>query len=422
MTTDRRGFLKALGLGVAGLSLGWPLADARAQAAWNGRFFLYVHAGGGWDPTSFCDPKGRETAESPDPVNHYLTGDIRSPDTPSPLRWAPFADNDAFFGRYGERLLVLNGLDTSTNGHDSGTRYAGCGTLADTHPALTAMYAGVWAHELSMPFLTNGAFDGTRGVVSRTRVSNLNGLERLADPNDVGNSQRLLSDATRDRIARFHADRAAARIDAGALPREAQARSRLLAARATDAGIGRLRAQLPDLNGFRTSLGKQGAVAIAAWKAGLTASANVSVGGFDTHSNHDNNQATALTGLTQGLDEILREIERRDAASEVVVLVGSDFGRTPSYNEGNGKDHWPVTSMLVLGAGVRGNRVLGGSSATYRSLPVDPQTLQPLAEGAAGLTFTPAHVHRALRTHLGLTGTELDRLYPIDVEDLPLFG
>ena len=59
MTTDRRVFLKALSLGVSCLSLGWPLADARAQAAWNGRFLLYVHFAGGRDPTSFCDPTGR---------------------------------------------------------------------------------------------------------------------------------------------------------------------------------------------------------------------------------------------------------------------------------------------------------------------------------------------------------------------------
>jgi hypothetical protein len=78
--------------------------------------------------------------------------------------------------------------------------------------------------------------------------------------------------------------------------------------------------------------------------------------------------------------------------------------------------------VMLLGAGVRGNRVLGGSTARHRPLTVDAQTLQPLPEGTPGLVLTPAHVHRALRTHLGLTGTEADRLYPIAAEELDFIG
>lgn len=422
MRPNRRNFLQALGLGVAGLSLGWPGSEARAQAGWNGRFLLYVHAGGGWDPTSFCDPKGREAAGSPDPMNNYLMSDIRSAGGGSPLRWAPIGDNDAFFQRYGERLLILNGLDTSTNGHDSGTRYASSGTLAETHPAIAAIYASVFAHDLSMPFISNGAYDSTRGMVSKTRIGNISALERLANTNEVNTGTGLLSQSTLERIERAQSEREAARLSRGVLPREAQARAQRAAARATDSGIGRLRAELPNLQNYRTNLGRQGAVALAAWRAGVSASANVTTGGFDTHSNNDAGQATALTNLTQGLDEILREIERTGATEQVTLFVGSDFGRTPGYNDGNGKDHWPVTSMMLLGAGVRGDRVLGGSTARHRPLAVDRQTLQPLPEGTPGLVLTPAHVHRALRTHLGLTGTEADRMFPIAAEELNFIG
>ncbi len=422
MQSNRRSFLQALGLGVAGLTLGWPVSQAKAQGGWNGRFLLYVHAGGGWDPTSFCDPKGREAAGSPDPMNNYLMSDIRFAGGGSPIRWAPIGDNDAFFQRYGERLLILNGLDTSTNGHDSGTRYAASGTLAETHPSIAAFYASVYAHDLSMPFISNGAYDSTRGLVSKTRIGNISALERLADTNDLGGSVGMLSRATLDRIERAQSEREADRLARNPLPREVQARAKRIDARATDSGIGRLRAELPNLQNYRTNLGRQGAVALAAWRAGVSASANVTTGGFDTHANNDLGQATALTNLTQGLDEILREIERSGATDQVTLIVGSDFGRTPGYNDGNGKDHWPVTSMMLLGAGVRGNRVLGGSTARHRPLTVDAQTLQPLPEGTPGLVLTPAHVHRALRTHLGLTGTEADRLYPIAAEELNFIG
>ena len=42
----------------------------------------------------------------------------------------------------------------------------------------------------------------------------------------------------------------------------------------------------------------------------------------------------------------------------VVVVVASDFGRT-RYNGDGGKDHWPITSMMMMGAGISGGRVIG---------------------------------------------------------------
>ena len=51
---NRRNFiLSALG---AGASSGFrvPLANA---ANYTGKLFVFIQADGGWDPTSFCDPK-----------------------------------------------------------------------------------------------------------------------------------------------------------------------------------------------------------------------------------------------------------------------------------------------------------------------------------------------------------------------------
>ena len=58
MTMDRRDFLKLAGL--SGLSVAVPFQQAKAQDSilYEGNFFVQVNAGGGWDPTSFCDPKG----------------------------------------------------------------------------------------------------------------------------------------------------------------------------------------------------------------------------------------------------------------------------------------------------------------------------------------------------------------------------
>jgi hypothetical protein len=51
----------------------------------------------------------------------------------------------------------------------------------------------------------------------------------------------------------------------------------------------------------------------------------------------------------------LRAFARDNGAGEreTLMLVLSEMGRTPSSLPTLGKDHWPVTSAMLLGAGVR---------------------------------------------------------------------
>lgn len=132
---DRRSWLKLAGL-AAGASL-VPAGVHRALAdtvPYTGLFLITVHAGGGWDPLVFCDPKGN--AER----NRISTamgtaGNLRYAEhgvDPVALGYdATYADeysahmmtNRAFFDRHYARTVVLNGVDTSTNNHDTGTRF-----------------------------------------------------------------------------------------------------------------------------------------------------------------------------------------------------------------------------------------------------------------------------------------------------------
>jgi uncharacterized protein (DUF1501 family) len=162
----------------------------------------------------------------------------------------------------------------------------------------------------------------------------------------------------------------------------------------------------------------QGAqLAVAGFQAGLTVSANLSIGGFDTHGNHDVDQARQVIKLISGIGHILDLIEAQGMSGKVNILVGSDFGRTPHYNENNGKDHWPISSMLAFGPNIRGGRVVGASTADQLAQLVDPTTL---AVGS-GVKITPAVIHRALRTVAGID-PDLQARFPIVGEDVPLFS
>ena len=170
----------------------------------------------------------------------------------------------------------------------------------------------------------------------------------------------------------------------------------------------------------RVSSGLEGQaeVAVAAFASGIAVSANMHMGGFDTHGNHDQNHSRRLTQLLEGIDHLWTQIELNNLQDRVTVIVGSDFGRTPFYNDGNGKDHWNVTSLMAMGAGVRGNRVIGGTDDHVEALKVNPQSLQL---DTNGVTLTPEHIHIALRRMAGID-SNLNNQFGIPESYINLFG
>lgn len=66
--------------------------------------------------------------------------------------------------------------------------------------------------------------------------------------------------------------------------------------------------------------------------------------------------------LTYGA--LLQDLDDRGLLDETLVVVMSDFGRTPKINAAAGRDHWTFCySVLLAGAGIRGGSVYGASDA-----------------------------------------------------------
>ena len=359
---DRRDFVKLAGL--AGLTVLTP-RGLRAQSSEGGPYWVFVHASGGWDPTSLCDPKGARNEEDEDALNRYLTSDIGEAGR---IRYAPVAWNREFFERHHERCLVLNGVDTQTNSHDAGTRYTWSGKLGEGYPCLAALVAGVQSRDRPMAFISNGGYDVTGGLVAPTRTGNIGAINRIAYPNSLdGNPQgeTFHLPQTSERIAEALQSRRRYLSRNFDLPRAHASVSQLYTARVGRNEVKRLSEFLPE-EFHEGRIQRQAQVAIAAFKAGIGKTANLAMGGFDTHGNHDATHYPRLAELMQGVDFVWEEAERQGIADQLVVMVGSDFGRTPGYNDGNGKDHWSITSVLLMGKGVRGNRVIGLTDAGAR--------------------------------------------------------
>ena len=175
-----------------------------------------------------------------------------------------------------------------------------------------------------------------------------------------------------------------------------------------------LQEYLPDMLDQNNSIHRQAQVALAAYRAGICVSCNLSVGGFDTHGDHDNQHIPRLQNLLEGIDGIMIEAELQGVADNIIVVVGSDFGRTPGYNANNGKDHWSVTSMMLMGKGITGNRVIGATTDRHQPLAIDPGSLA-VSEG--GVRIEPQHVHYELRKLAGLTDGPFASMFPIVPND-----
>ena len=164
----------------------------------------------------------------------------------------------------------------------------------------------------------------------------------------------------------------------------------------------------------------QAQIAIAAMRAGVCVAAQLSIGGFDTHGNHDNQHYPQLAELWGGVDYAWTEAQKtQELAGNLRIMCASDFGRTHGYNDGNGKDHWSISSMMFMGAGIPGGKVVGGTTDKLDPLTVDANG--NLSE--SGFRITPGHVHKALRKLAGIDTNPIVAKFPLSaVEDLNLFG
>lgn len=443
---ERRDFLKLASLTGLSVVAGGTYAgsSARADAQYGGPLYVFCHCGGGIDNTSLWDPKGDAPAPGFDTgLNKYPTSAIPSNGN---IRWAPlglspdvmnanmqggFTASDTFFNKYAPELTVINGIDQATNSHDAGTRTTWAGTLTEMKPTIAALIAASFLPTAPMGFITFGGYDTTDGVVGAARLGNIDALKRLAYPNKF--------DANNEDSAQFHLDGAEqALVDARTgrfnalkakqkLPRIQGAMSKLYTSRLGSNELKLLTQYLPE----KTDGGMLGQMqlAIAAYKAGIACSVNIERGGWDTHGDNDrsvaqNLQGNGTDGFLPQLDAIMTYAEEQGVRDNLVLMIGSDFGRTRGYNMGNGKDHWSVSSMAIMGRvggnAIPGNRTLGGTTPDHNPLLVDPSTMQ---ESANGVRITSAHFNRALRKFAGIFDSPISAQFPVEAkEDMPFFG
>lgn len=86
----------------------------------------------------------------------------------------------------------------------------------------------------------------------------------------------------------------------------------------------------------------------------------VTMGGWDTHTDNFVRVPENCAKLDQGLAALLGDLDKRGLLEDTLVVLTTEFGRTPRINQNEGRDHYPKAfSSILAGGGIRGGQVYG---------------------------------------------------------------
>lgn len=356
----RRSFLGSAAATAALCALG-------SRAAGNdGKRFVFVHAEGGWDPLCVFAPLfGRSAIDMEEDAAEFSVGGLSLVDSPQrPV-------TRAFFERHHQQTLVLNGVSTRSVNHETCQLVALTGGTSEDRPDWATLLARSSTTDLPHLVVSGPAFPGPLQVL----VSRAEGqLQQTLDGSllgDVDDAEVALVPAAGRVVDRFLARRAAAvgKDVGGAFGEDvvvANARARALLDRASQLSFS-----------AAADTRERMATAVGALRDGV--SRCVSLGTdfiWDTHNNNepqtpnferlfgDLDALLALLATTRGSDGVV-------LADNTVVVVTSEMARTPRLNGSGGRDHWPVTSMMIIGPGITGSRQIGAYTDLYAGVGVD---------------------------------------------------
>ena len=108
---------------------------------------------------------------------------------------------------------------------------------------------------------------------------------------------------------------------------------------------------------------------------------SLTAGGWDHHDNIKNGIKGNLPPVDQAVAALIMDLEQRGMLDNTLVLLTSEFGRTPKINKTNGRDHWPrVFSIMMAGGGVKKGLVHGKSNALAAEPEEDKVSVQDFAK------------------------------------------
>jgi hypothetical protein len=388
---NRRGFLTVGACGF-GLTLGdffrmQARADQKDYAAIKARADSVIHIflPGGIAHQETFDPKPYAPIE--------YRGELNSIDTK--LSGEKFCETLPKTAQISDKLCVIRSMTHGEAAHERGTHNMFTGYRPS--PALQFPSMGsVVAHEfgprnnlppyVAVPTMPN-VYAGTGYLSSAYSPFSLgadpanNGfkVQDLNLPNGIDDSRfasrRNILDAVNDHFEKTEKSDGLAAMDtfyqrAYSLISSPQAREAF-----------NIEAEKPELRDAygRNAAGQRMLMARRLVEAGVRFVA-LQFGGWDMHTGIANGMRQGMPPFDQAFAMLINDLEQRGLLDKTLVMVSSEFGRTPKINKDAGRDHWPkVFSVVLAGGGVKKGYIHGASNATATEPERDPIGPEDLA-------------------------------------------
>jgi uncharacterized protein (DUF1501 family) len=381
---NRRNLLKYTGLAGA-LAAVSPLLrhTVRAQPRTTGtkKRLVLVMAQGGWDQTYALDPKVQSDKVDVPPsgaIKHYPGYDVWIDDTTRP-------NVTKFFDAYAANTAIVRGISVASVSHLECVKRMSTGTRQETNPDMASIVAHDTANDLPLPYLILGdtAFAGPYAV-SAGRVGSTNQIIALLDPTQAYqtlSTPLVPSDAEAAILARYtsasvdraHASRGSLGYNKKRVDDFAEAIVRGDKLKLVKSGFGS--------RGKSLTLDSQVDLAVSALSQDISQAVMLNTRlGWDTHTDNTDQAGfhdTTFEGLKYLMDKLAATPGQQAGTKmidDTVVVCYSEFSRTPKLNENMGKDHWPVTSAVVMGAGIKGGQAFGATTDDVQAQTIDYTT------------------------------------------------
>ncbi|MFK7790166.1 MAG: DUF1501 domain-containing protein [Phycisphaeraceae bacterium] len=107
---------------------------------------------------------------------------------------------------------------------------------------------------------------------------------------------------------------------------------------------------------------------------------STTLGGWDHHQNIHTAMTNQVPELDQAYAALISDLDERGMLDRTMVMLTTEFGRTPKINKDSGRDHFPrVFSVAMAGGGFAGGLAYGESDATSTAVADKPVSHADLA-------------------------------------------
>jgi len=115
----------------------------------------------------------------------------------------------------------------------------------------------------------------------------------------------------------------------------------------------------------------------------------VTHGGWDTHVDNFERIPDLAGRMDMGAANLIRDLESEGLLERTMVVIATEFGRTPKINDNAGRDHHSIAfSCALAGGGAKGGHIIGKSDASGDRLETEP--------------YEPKHLNATIAWALGM--------------------